>query len=73
MNGKIEESFDYIKKLMIKYNDDEKKFKKIEALYTYFDNNRAGLIPYHLRKDINLPKPPKGVEYRHLGTMEHNL
>lgn len=72
-NGKMEESFNYIKKLMIKYNDDEKKFKKIEALYTYFDNNRAGLIPYHLRKDINLPKPPKGVEYRHLGTMEHNI
>jgi len=26
-----------------------------------------------LREDIKLPKPPEGLEYRHLGTMEHNV
>jgi len=71
--GKVEESFEYITNLMIKYTDDENKFKKLERLYTYFFDNKIGLKPYQLREEIKMPKAPEGLEYRNLGTMEHNI
>ncbi|WP_242971931.1 ISLre2 family transposase [Haloimpatiens massiliensis] len=71
--GKAEESFEYITNLMIKYSDDENKFKKLEKLYMYFFDNKIGLKPYKLRKEIKMPKAPEGLEYRNLGTMEHNI
>ena len=71
--GKIEESFQYITNLMIKYTEDENKFKKLEKLYTYLFDNEIGLRPYHLRNEIKMPKAPEGLEYRNLGTMEHNI
>lgn len=72
-NGKVEESFEYLTKLMVKYTDDENKFKKLEKLYTYLFDNKIGLRPYHLREEIKMPKAPEGLEYRNLGTMEHNI
>ncbi|EPY2275069.1 ISLre2 family transposase, partial [Clostridium sporogenes] len=42
-------------------------------LFDYFVANREGIVPYHLRKEINMPQAPEGLEYRHLGTMEHNI
>jgi len=71
--GKVEESFEYITNLMIKYTNDENKFKKLEKLYTYFFDNKIGLKPYQLREEIKMPKAPEGLEYRNLGTMEHNI
>ncbi|WP_396276491.1 ISLre2 family transposase [Haloimpatiens lingqiaonensis] len=71
--GKVEESFQYITNLMIKYTEDENKFKKLEKLYTYFFDNKIGLKPYQLREEIKMPKAPEGLEYRNLGTMEHNI
>jgi hypothetical protein len=70
--GSTEEGFEYLTELLIKYNQDEKCMKKLETLYNYLTSNREGLKPYHLR-GLDLPKPPEGVEYRHLGTMEHNI
>jgi hypothetical protein len=32
-----------------------------------------GFKPYNLREEINMPKAPDGIEYRNLGTMEHNI
>lgn len=32
-----------------------------------------GLRSYHLREEIKMPKAPEGLEYRNLGTMEHNV
>lgn len=72
-NGKAIEGLEYITQLLIKYNDDEKAFKKLSELYNYLVSNKSGLIPYHLRDDISIPIPPEGVEYRRLGTMEHNV
>jgi hypothetical protein len=69
----MEESFEYLTKLMVKYTDDENKFKKLEKLYTYLFDNKIGLIPYSLRKEIEMPEAPEGLEYRTLGTMEHNI
>jgi len=71
--GKVEESLEYVTKLMVKYTKDENKFKKLEKLYTYLFDNKIGLRPYHLRKEINMPEAPEGLEYRNLGTMEHNI
>ncbi len=71
--GKVEESLEYVTNLMIKYTEDENKFKKLEKLYTYLFDNKVGLRPYHLREEITMPKPPEGLEYRNLGTMEHNI
>jgi hypothetical protein len=69
----MEESFEYLTKLMVKYTDDENKLKKLEKLYTYLFDNKIGLIPYSLRKEIEMPEAPEGLEYRTLGTMEHNI
>ncbi|WP_027624509.1 ISLre2 family transposase [Clostridium lundense] len=71
--GKVEESFEYVTNLMVKYTEDENKFKKLEKLYTYLFENKIGLRPYHLREEIQMPKAPEGLEYRNLGTMEHNI
>lgn len=70
--GKSTEGMEYIKGLLIKYDNDKKSFDKLCNLFNYFVTNKSGLIPYNLRKDIELPNPPEGIEYRTLGTMEHN-
>lgn len=72
-DGKVEEGLEYITQMLIKYNKDEKTFKKLESLFNYFVANKSGLIPYKLRKDLEIPEPPIGVEYRTMGTMEHNI
>lgn len=33
-DGKVEESFEYLTNLMVKYSEYENKFKKLEKLYT---------------------------------------
>lgn len=56
-----EENFEYITNLLIKYTEDENKFKKLETLYTYLFDNKIGLKPYHLREEVKLPKAPEGL------------
>lgn len=70
--GEVDKGFDYLTELLIQNNKDQEKFKKLEDLYNYLARNHEGLIPFHLR-GIDLPKPPQGLEYRTLGTMEHNV
>jgi hypothetical protein len=71
--GKVSESLEIVSNMMIKNNDDEKLFEKLSKLYNYLVENKEGLVPYQLREEIKLPEPPEGLEYRHLGTMEHNI
>lgn len=52
--------------------NDEADRKKLAELHKYFSNNKEGLIPYQER-GLKLPTPPPGVEYRNLGTMEHQV
>jgi len=68
---RIDELLVYIKSKSV-LAEDEKEQKKLTELYEYFKNNKEGLIPYQ-EKGLNLPKPPKGVVYRNLGTMEHHV
>ena len=70
--GKVEDGLEMIIKLMIENSKDEKSLKKLEDLYNYLISNRDGLIPYKQR-DMDLPTAPEGLEYRQLGTMEHNI
>lgn len=70
--GKIDEAMEYLKELMIEYVEDEKVRERLHKLYNYLANNYNGLIPYRLR-NISLPKPPEGVVYRNMGTMESSV
>jgi hypothetical protein len=68
---RIEELLTYIRDISI-LTENETDQKKLRELYEYFKNNKEGLIPYQER-GLNLPKPPKGLTYRNLGTMEHHV
>lgn len=52
--------------------EDEGEKKNLMGLYEYFSSNKEGLLPYQER-GLKLPEPPAGVEYRDLGTMEHQV
>lgn len=70
--GQVKEAFECLAQLLIDYNQDEKQFKKLEKLYNYLANNHEGLIPYQLR-ELELPTLEGKLEYRGMGTMEHNV
>lgn len=72
-DGKVNEGLEAITKLLIINNENEKAFNKLVTLYDYLVSNRDGLIPYKLRSNIEMPTPPEGIEYKALGTMEHNI
>jgi Uncharacterised protein family (UPF0236). len=71
--GKSIEGLEEIKKLLIKYTDDENQFKKLEDLYNYLVSNKEALVPYKQRNDISLPTAPEGLQYNQLGTMESQI
>lgn len=72
LNGnKMDEALVYIAGLA-NDTEDEKEQKKLKELYSYFKENRDGLIPYQER-GLDIPEPPMGLEYRNLGTMEHHI
>jgi len=51
---------------------DEREQENFMQLYSYFSNNKDGLVPYNQR-GLDLPKPPDGKVYRRLGAMESNI
>lgn len=68
---RIEDLLIYIKGIS-ELTGEETEKKKLKELYEYFSSNKEGLIPYQER-GLMLPTPPKGLEYRNLGTMEHHV
>jgi len=68
---KIDELMIYIDALANSV-EDEKQEKNLRGLYTYFTNNKEGLVAYNHR-GIDLPQPPDGKEHRGLGAMESNI
>lgn len=52
--------------------EDEKQEEKLRKLHTYLSENESGLIPYQ-KRNLALPESPEGLEYRRLGTCEHNV
>lgn len=68
---RVEDLLVYIKGIS-ELAEEEADKKKLKELYEYFSNNKEGLIPYQER-GLKLPSPPEGLEYRNLGTMEHQV
>lgn len=52
--------------------EDETVAKKLRELWGYFNNNKDGLIAWN-RRELDVPAPPEGKEYRRLGAMESNI
>ena len=52
--------------------EDEKERGNFLKLHSYFLTNKDGLIPCH-RRGLDLPEPPEGKVYRHMGAMESNI
>jgi len=59
----------------MKYQSDglADEIEKLEELERYIKNNQDGIISYKDREGIEIPSPPKGLEYRTLGTIEKNV
>jgi hypothetical protein len=53
-------------------SQDIKEREHYLKLLKYFENNKDGLVPYQQR-GLELPEPPEGKVYRHLGTAESNI
>lgn len=53
--NKVEETLEYIN-ILADSVDDEKEEKRLRELYTYFNNNKEGLIPYQSR-GLEIPEP----------------
>ena len=68
---RIDDMLTYIKDISELALEETEK-KKLQELYGYFSSNKEGLVPYQER-GLNLPEPPEGLEYRNLGTMEHQV
>ena len=70
-SGEIDELLSYIGALANSM-EDENQETALRELYTYFTNNKDGLIGYD-RRGLDLPEPPGDKEYRHCGAMESNI
>ncbi len=69
--NKYEEILIYLSALE-KDTPDKKHKKQLKNLYNYLKENQEGLLPYQAR-GLNLPALEEGLEYRAMGTMEHNI
>ena len=52
--------------------DDAEERDNYLELLRYFENNKDGLIPCHMR-GLDMPPLPEGKEYRRMGAMESNV
>ncbi len=69
--GNIEEVLRFIEMYADGLEDQDEELNA-RALLTYFENNKEGLLPYD-KQGVPIPKAPKGVIYRHMGTMENHV
>jgi hypothetical protein len=70
-NKEIDNLLNYIEALANSVEDEEEQ-NGLLSLLKYFTNNKDGLVPCSER-NLDIPKPPEGKEYRQLGTMEGNI
>lgn len=71
--GQFDKVYDKIEKLRYECDGLASEIKKLDNLETYIRNNEDGIISYKDKKGLDIPTPPKGLEYRNLGTMEKNV
>jgi hypothetical protein len=72
-NGQEIEAMECIQELIYECGGEEEPVKKLLKLLEYFNQNKDGLRPFHLRDDLDLPQAPDGLCYRHMGTAEHHI
>lgn len=67
--NKVQACIEYIKT----YRDsvDGAQSELAQSLLTYLQNNIDGLIPYQ-KRNIDIPDPPDGIDFRNLGTQENH-
>lgn len=70
-DNRIDELLVYLEALSNSVDDVNERYNLL-TLRTYFANNKAGLVPCH-KRGLNIPNPPEGKEYRHMGAMESNV
>lgn len=72
---KIDEMLEYITVYADSIDNDNPKddrAQKARELYGYLNNNKDGLLPYNSRKrNIKLPEPPEGIQYKGMGVQEN--
>jgi hypothetical protein len=71
--GEFDKVFEKIQSLKYECGGLENEVKKLSVLEEYIRNNKDGIVSYKDRAQVKLPKPPEGIEYRNLGTMERNV
>lgn len=71
--GQFNKVYEKLEELKYQCDGLASKIKKLTNLEIYIRNNEAGIISYKNREGIEIPAPPKGLEYRNLGTMEKNV
>ena len=71
--GEFEKVFKKIEDLKYESGGLAKEVEKLSKLESYIRSNMDGIMPYKDRKEIKLPNPPQGMEYRNLGTMERQV
>lgn len=60
------------KRLFLWFGNAANRIEDAEDLIRYYENNREGILPYQ-SQELKLPKPPEGLEYRNMGTMENHV
>ena len=71
--GHCENALEKIEELKYECGGEECEIKKLRTLESYIKNNANEVMMYKDRKDLMIPAPPEGIEYRTLGTMERNV
>ena len=71
--GQCNKALEKIEELKYECGGEESEVKKLKILETYIKNNEKEVMVYKDRKDIKIPAPPEGTEYRTLGTIERNV
>ncbi|MBP2032187.1 arsenate reductase-like glutaredoxin family protein [Clostridium algifaecis] len=69
---KYAETIEKLKEFIDKETDEKAK-EELKEVFNYYNNNFDALIRYQDKKDIFLPQPPDGIEFKGLGTMESSI
>lgn len=70
---RYEEVQEYIENLKFECGGEEKEVKKLKKLQSYLKNGLPRYQDILKEKGQEMPEPPKGIEYRDMGTMESQI
>ena len=73
MLGEVEPVLSRLTELKYECGGEEVQVKKLTNLETYLKGHKEALIPWQQREEKRIPSAPEGIEYRNMGTMEHQI